>query len=74
MTVSPEAAGQKLKVGDKGEVVAKLRPTGRAKFGEAIVDVVCQAEFLDKGTVVEIIDIRGNRVIVRKSANSSEED
>ncbi len=66
MTVSPEAVGQMLKVGDKGEVVAKLRPAGRARFGEAIVDVVCEGEFLDIDTAVEIIEIRGNRVVVRE--------
>ncbi len=66
MTVAPEAVGQKLKVGDKGQVVAKLRPAGKARFGEAVVDVVCQAEFIDSGAEIEIIEIRGNRVIVRK--------
>jgi membrane-bound serine protease (ClpP class) len=66
MTISPEAMGQKLKVGDKGKAVAKLRPAGKAKFGEAVVDVVCQADFIDTGVEIEIIEIHGNRVIVRK--------
>jgi membrane-bound serine protease (ClpP class) len=65
LTVSPEGVGQKLKVGDRGVVVAKLRPAGRAKFGEAIVDVVCEGDFLDIDTAVEILEIRGNRVVVR---------
>ena len=52
-------------VGDTGQVVSTLRPTGKAKFGEAIVDVVAEAEFLDKGTTVEIIEIHGNRVVVK---------
>ncbi len=66
MTVAPEAAGLKLNVGDTGTVVTRLRPAGRAKFGEAIVDVVCEAEFIDNDTIIEIIEIHGNRVIVRK--------
>jgi membrane-bound serine protease (ClpP class) len=66
ITVSPEAAEQIVKVGDKGTVVSKLRPAGKARFGEAVVDVVCQADFLDIGTQIEIIEIRGNRVVVRK--------
>jgi membrane-bound ClpP family serine protease len=53
-------------MGESGEVVSKLRPTGKAKFGEAIVDVVAEADFLDKGTKVEIIEIQGNRVVVKK--------
>lgn len=70
MTISPEDAGQKLKVGDKGKVVTKLRPAGRARFGKAIVDVVCEGEFLDVDAAVEIIAIRGNRVVVRAEKSS----
>lgn len=55
-----------VNVGDVGEVVSTLRPTGKAKFGDAMVDVVAAAEFLDKDTKVEIIEIHGNRVIVKE--------
>jgi len=65
VTYPPEAGDVILKVGDIGEVVTKLRPAGTAKFGLAVVDVVSTAEYLDKGVEVEIIDLRGNRVIVR---------
>jgi membrane-bound serine protease (ClpP class) len=53
-----------VNIGDIGEVVSILRPAGKAKFGNCIVDVVATAEFLDKGTKVEIIEIHGNRVVV----------
>lgn len=66
MTVAPDSPVRMINVGDRGETITKLRPSGRAKFGEAIVDVVCRAEFLDNNTPVEIIEIRGNRVMVRK--------
>jgi len=65
MTVPPESKTTGVKVGDIGEVVSTLRPTGKAEFGDAIVDVVAEAEFLDKGTKIEIIEIHGNRVVVR---------
>jgi membrane-bound serine protease (ClpP class) len=67
MTTPPESKTLSVKMGDSGEVVSKLRPTGKAKFGDAIVDVVAEADFLDKGTKVEIIEIHGNRVIVKKA-------
>jgi membrane-bound serine protease (ClpP class) len=57
---------ENIKAGDVGQVVSILRPTGKAKFGDAIVDVVAEAEFLDKGTHVEIIKIHGNRVVVKR--------
>jgi membrane-bound serine protease (ClpP class) len=65
MTVPPERGTIGVDVGDIGEVVSILRPTGKARFGDAIVDVVAEAEFLDKGTRVEIINIHGNRVVVK---------
>ncbi|MFH1717787.1 MAG: NfeD family protein [Planctomycetota bacterium] len=61
----PESQSSGVKVGDLGEVVLTLRPTGKAKFGESIVDVVAEAEFLGKGTKVSIIEIHGNRVVVK---------
>lgn len=54
-----------LSVGDVGQVVSALRPTGRASFGKTIVDVVAEADFVTKGVAVEIIEIHGNRVVVR---------
>jgi membrane-bound serine protease (ClpP class) len=67
ITTPPESKALSVKMGDSGEVISKLRPTGKAKFGNAIVDVVAEADFLDKGTKVEIIEIQGNRVIVKKT-------
>lgn len=65
MTAPPEAEA-KVKVGNRGKVVSPLRPTGTAQFGAAQVDVVAQAEFLDRDTEVEVIEIHGNRVVVKK--------
>jgi membrane-bound serine protease (ClpP class) len=67
MTTPSESKTVSVKVGDSGEVISKLRPTGKAKFGDAVVDVVAEADFLDKGTKVEIIEIQGNRVVVKKA-------
>jgi membrane-bound serine protease (ClpP class) len=69
MRVPPESKTIRVDVGDIGEVVSTLRPTGRARFGDATVDVVAVAEFLDKETKVEIIEIHGNRVVVKPVEN-----
>ena len=66
MTTPPGGKTVGVNMGDAGEVVSILRPTGKAKFGDAIVDVVAEAEFLDKGTKVEIVEIHGNRVVVKR--------
>lgn len=65
MTAPPENAGRQLHVKDVGETVTRLRPAGKARFGEAIVDVVAEGEFLDKGMKVTIIAVQGSRVVVR---------
>jgi membrane-bound serine protease (ClpP class) len=73
MTTVPESETKKINVGDTGEVVSILRPTGKAKFGDAIVDVVAEAEFLDKGCEVEIIKIHGNKVLVKRWMTGDQE-
>jgi len=67
MTAPPENADRQLHVKDVGEAVTRLRPAGKARFGEAIVDVVSDGEFLDKDTKVTIIAVQGSRVVVRRA-------
>jgi membrane-bound serine protease (ClpP class) len=69
MTVPADEKITGMNIGDIGKVVSTLRPAGKAKFGKAIVDVVAGAEFLDKGTKVEIIEIHGNRVVVKAATS-----
>ncbi|MHC4659981.1 MAG: NfeD family protein [Planctomycetota bacterium] len=69
MTTPVETKTVSVDVGDVGEVVSKLRPTGRVRFGNAIVDCVAEGDFLDKGTEVRIIEIHGNRVVVKATEN-----
>jgi membrane-bound serine protease (ClpP class) len=64
-TAAPRDSMAGVIVGDIGEVVSALRPAGQARFELATVDVVTVGEFLEKGTKVKIMEIHGNRVIVR---------
>ncbi len=72
MTAPPERATLGVHSGDIGEVVARLRPAGKARFGAALVDVVATGEFLDKGTRVEITSINGSRVVVKRIEEAGE--
>jgi membrane-bound serine protease (ClpP class) len=65
MTAPPRDEVSSIKIGDIGEVLSPLRPSGMARFGDAIVDVVARGEFLQKGNKVEIVEIHGNRVVVK---------
>ncbi len=53
------------RVGDTGETVGPLRPAGKARFSGELVDVVTQGEYLAAGARVEVMEHRGNRVVVR---------
>ncbi len=61
---SVEAKG--AKVGDRGTAMTFLRPSGKVKIKDAFFDVITEGEFIEKGTPVRILEIKGNRIIVSK--------
>jgi len=72
MTSPPGDERPRVQVAERGEVTSALRPAGKVRFAEAIVDAIAEAEFLDKGTAVEIIEIHGNRVVVRAVVSNND--
>ena len=67
MTRPAGSAAGDVKVGDCGEVLSTLRPTGNVKFDDCIVDCVAEGDFLEKGRKVKITEIHGNRVVVGRA-------
>ena len=53
------------RVSDLGTTEGPLRPAGKARFGPLMVDVVTQGEYVESRVPVEVIERRGNRVVVR---------
>lgn len=53
------------RVGDIGTITSPLRPSGKARFGDELVDVVTRGEYLDPPGQIEVIERSGNRVVVR---------
>lgn len=51
----------------RGETITRLRPAGKVRIEGRPVDVVSRGAYLDPGTLVEVIEVRGNRVVVKKS-------
>ena len=52
-------------VGDLGKAMTTLRPAGKARIGEELVDVVSEGPYVEPGTPIEIVEVHGNRVVVR---------
>ncbi|MEY3458184.1 MAG: hypothetical protein RL215_1341, partial [Planctomycetota bacterium] len=54
-----------VQVGDAGICVSILRPAGKVQFGERYVNVVSEGGWIDAGAAVEVVEVAGNRVVVR---------
>ena len=56
-------------VGDVGVVTGDLRPGGQARFGQEVIDVQSQGEYIEAGRRVRVIRRDGMNVIVRPWEN-----
>lgn len=73
--LNPDVTGdpsQTLQIGENtsllsqtGTAFSTLRPSGKAQINGSLVDVVSSGEFIDPGTPIEVIEVAGNRVVVR---------
>jgi len=64
-TVQAEEEARRL-AGRKGKVLTTLRPVGRAEIDGEIVYVETEGEFVEPGEEIEVIEVSGNRVLVRR--------
>jgi membrane-bound serine protease (ClpP class) len=61
----PAAAERDSLVGKVGVSVTVLRPSGKGRIGEKLIDVVTEGDFVDEGAWVRVVKVEGNRVVVR---------
>lgn len=52
--------------GKRGQTTTPLVPSGKARFGDEIVDVISDGEHIPRNTPVLVSEVRGNRVVVRQ--------
>jgi membrane-bound serine protease (ClpP class) len=53
-------------IGQEGITKTPLRPSGIALINDKRIDVVTKGEYIDKEKYVEVIEVSGNRIVVRK--------
>ncbi len=58
-------------MGLTGEAVTDLRPAGTAVINNRRVDVVSRGEYIDKGAGIVVLEVEGNRVVVKQEAVAS---
>src|ERR1700676_4858157 len=57
-----------LAPGMQGAALTTLRPSGKARFADHVVDVVTEGEFITAETPVTVIQTDGMRVVVKSSS------
>jgi membrane-bound serine protease (ClpP class) len=58
--------GDLVSIGDSGTSLTMLRPSGKARFDNHIVDVISEGPFIASDANLEVIAITGNRIVVRQ--------
>ncbi len=54
-----------LTPGSEGEAVTMLRPSGKARFGDHVVDVVTEGDYIAAESAVAVVSANGMRVVVK---------
>jgi membrane-bound serine protease (ClpP class) len=49
-----------------GVATSMLRPAGMAKIGDQYVDVVTEGDFIEPGTPIQVIEVEGTRIVVKR--------
>ena len=53
-------------VGMQGLTTTPLLPSGKAQIGDEMVDVIADGEVIERNRPVRVVEVRGNRVLVRQ--------
>ena len=51
-------------VGQTGEALTDLRPSGKARIGAQVLDVLSLHEYILRGAAVRVIEVEGTRIVV----------
>jgi membrane-bound serine protease (ClpP class) len=61
-----------VSVGDRGVVTKPLRPSGSVRINNEIHDVISEGEFMNKGTLVKVVEIQSNRIMVAERPDNEQ--
>ena len=53
-------------LGETGRTTTICRPSGKARIGDLLVDVTADGFYVEANTPIEVIEVRGSRVFVKK--------
>ena len=58
-------------LGHRGQATTQLIPSGKALFGSELVDVIADGEVISRGAQVVVVEVHGNRVVVRSAGDQA---
>jgi membrane-bound serine protease (ClpP class) len=58
----------KALLGVAGIAETNLRPSGKGRFGDKLVDVVTEGDLIERGKPITIVEVQGSRVVVKTAA------
>ena len=58
----------KALLGTTGVAETNLRPSGKGRFGDRLVDVVTEGDMVERGQPITIVEVQGSRVVVKRVA------
>jgi membrane-bound serine protease (ClpP class) len=59
-------------MGKTGKVVTPLRPVGTVELGTERLQAVSEGAFIDRGAVVRVIEVHGNRIVVEEAGQAED--
>lgn len=54
-------------LGEVGSTTTALKPTGKARFGDVLVDVTADGFYIEPGAAVQVLEVQGAKVIVKRA-------
>ncbi len=54
-------------LGQTGVATTDLRPSGKCRIGDEVVDVVSRGDFIEAGEAVKVVEVEGVRVVVART-------
>jgi membrane-bound serine protease (ClpP class) len=67
VSITEQEREQAAHLGRTGLAVSNLRPSGKARFGDEVLDVITQGDMIGKGQPVKIIGYSGSAAVVAAS-------
>ena len=63
---SGDSVSRRTYLGLKGESTTDLRPAGKGRFGDDLLDIISDGEFIPKGEPIMVAKHEGSRIVVKR--------